>query len=97
MYDLLLFRFAIFLRYLDAEMNDCKQQTIIEVRQVIKLCLNYVLLFLTDFQTRVSRRSLPRYQSASMWPKCGHAIGLSLDELFEMSLRSNVPKLINNS
>ena len=69
-----------------SERRKCKQQTI-EVRQVIKLCLSYVLLFLTDFQTRVSRRSLPRYQGASMWPKCGHAIGLSLDELFEMSLR----------
>ena len=30
--------------------------------------------------------SLPRYQGASMGPKCGHAIGLSLDELL-MSLR----------
>ena len=72
------------------ERRKCKQQTI----KVIKLCLSYVLLFLIDIETRCS---LPRYQGASMWPKCGHAIGLSLDELFEMSLRSNVPKLINNS
>ena len=36
-----------------------------------------------DIQTSCS---LPRYQGPPMWPKCGHAIGLSLDELL-MSLR----------
>ena len=70
------------------ERGKCKQQTI----EVIQLCLSCVLLFLIDFQTHVfgyhiqTRCSLPRYQGASMWPKCGHAIGLSLDELL-MSLR----------
>ena len=71
------------------ERGKCKQQTI----EVIQLCLSCVLLFLIDFQTHVfgyhiqTRCSLPRYQGASMWPKCGHAIGLSLDELL-MSLRN---------
>ena len=69
----------------------CKQQTM----EVIKLCLSCVLLFLIDFQTDVLRNpnTLFLYSGIKVhpvWPKCGHAIGLSLDELL-MSLRTVFP------
>ena len=65
----------------------CKQQTI----EVIKLCLSCVLLFLIDFQTHVLRypNTLFLYSGIKVHP-CGHAIGLSLDELL-MSLRTVFP------
>ena len=59
------------------ERRKCKQQTI-EVRQVIKLCLSYVLLFLTDFQRHVFRypntRVTPFFTAVS---RCIHQCDLN--------------------